>query len=85
MDARKHGIGIIEDFSMSFLILNINGIIMIDDYYADREQNPLTAPKWAVNMMLFQYQNRINVIHKGKRCIIKKTSTTRDWIKQKTF
>jgi hypothetical protein len=78
IDSRKYGISIIEDFAMSFLVLNDGGIIMIDDYYNDREQDPLSDTKWAVNMLLFQYQNYIKVLHKGNRCIIKKLSSDKD-------
>ena len=72
IDSNKHGRSIIEDFSMSFLILNKGGILMFDDYYLDREQDPIEDSKMALNMVMFQYQKYINVIHKGKRCIVKR-------------
>jgi predicted O-methyltransferase YrrM len=73
IDSRKHGFSLMEDFSMAFLILNVGGIIMVDDYYKDREnQDPIRDSNMAMNMLLFQYQRFIQLIHKGKRCIIKK-------------
>jgi predicted O-methyltransferase YrrM len=73
IDSRKNGFALIEDFSMAFLILNVGGIIMVDDYYKDREnQDPIRDSKMAMNMLLFQYQRFIQLVHKGKRCIIKK-------------
>lgn len=73
IDSRKNGFALMEDFSMAFLILNVGGIIMVDDYYKDREnQNPIRNSNMAMNMLLFQYQRFIQLVHKGKRCIIKK-------------
>jgi hypothetical protein len=73
IDARKFGASVIEDFAMSFMVLDVGGILMLDDYYNDRDQNPIRDSKWAANMLLYQYQNFIQVLFKGKRCIIKKT------------
>jgi predicted O-methyltransferase YrrM len=76
IDSRKFGASIIEDFAMSFMILKLGGVLMIDDYYYEREnQDPLKDSKWAISMILYQYQYFIKVLHKGKRCIIKKTDS----------
>jgi predicted O-methyltransferase YrrM len=73
IDSRKNGFALMEDFSMAFLILNVGGIIMVDDYYKDIEnKNPIRHSNMAMNMLLFQYQRFIQLVHKGKRCIIKK-------------
>jgi predicted O-methyltransferase YrrM len=77
IDSRKTGFALIEDFSMAFQVLNVGGILMVDDYYKDRKnQNPIRDSNMAMNMLLFQYQRYIQLVHKGKRCIIKKIKST---------
>jgi predicted O-methyltransferase YrrM len=72
IDSAKVGKSVIQDFALSFISLNKGGILMFDDYYLDREQHPLQDSKMALNMVMYQYQKHIHVIHKGKRCIIQK-------------
>ena len=72
IDSEKSGKSVIQDFVLSFHLLNVDGILMFDDYYAEREQDPIENSKMALNMVMFQYQKYITVLRKGKRCIIKK-------------
>ena len=75
IDSEKSGKSVIQDFALSFISLNKGGILMFDDYYLDREQDPLEDSKMALNMVMYQYQKEIRLIHKGKRCIIQKVKS----------
>jgi predicted O-methyltransferase YrrM len=73
IDCDKFARSVIEDFAMAFRLLNVNGILMFDDYYYYREQDPLRDSKLALNMMIFAYQSRLVILRKGKRLILQKT------------
>lgn len=59
------------DLILSWQLLDINGMMIIDDYLFNKE-NILESPFEAVNDFLEKYKNEYILLHKNYRVFIKK-------------
>lgn len=72
IDSEKTGKSVIRDFVLSFMVLNEGGVLMFDDYYYNETRDPLKDSQIGLNMVAYQYQEDIKIMHKGTRFIVKK-------------
>lgn len=63
---------VLEDIVLSFPLLKVNGLLILDDYYWDMWKNQLREPKIAIDAFLQIYQNQYNLLLKDRQVILSK-------------
>lgn len=78
VDGSHEAPDVLRDVVMSFHLLKVGGIMLMDDYARGaeiREENRLHHPQPAINMFLDLYQEKMYVIHMGYQVYIRKTAS----------
>lgn len=72
IDACHYAPEVLEDTILAWGILKQGGILIWDDYYWDKHNDPLKSPKLAIDSFYRIYQNQLGFISKGNQVVIKK-------------
>ncbi len=65
---------VLVDAALSWKLLNLNGLMIFDDYQWRLERKSHDRPKDAIDYFVYSHIDEIKVLHMGWQCIIKKVN-----------
>jgi predicted O-methyltransferase YrrM len=72
IDGDHEAKSVVEDFVLSWPLVSVGGIIVLDDY--EWNDTPLMPPRPAIDALLHVYGSRIAVLYKGWQVIVRKVA-----------
>ena len=76
IDASHKTLDVYSDLILSWKLLDINGILGLDDYLWSISDNPFDNPKKGIDYFLQTYYNEYIILHKNYRVFIQKIKPT---------
>lgn len=64
---------VLQDLVLSWPLLKINGIMILDDYGWNLDPDRLNRPQPAIDAFLDIYSQKLEILHKGLQVIVRKT------------